>query len=548
MLGYPASGSITTVAPIAAQKIYRALYAQDDIHLTRRLTLNVGMRWELDGPFSERFNRLSFFDPNAPSPLAQATGLNVKGRLGLVDSPDRSSRTNFNPEYRQFGPRAGMAYQVLKSTVIRAGYGIFWLPSEQTGAIGPDADPLNSFATPMVTTTNGGLTPFNTFSNPFPNGVTQPLARNPNYQNLLYGLGLGTVLPDNPIPYAQQWNFNIQQQLPGNFLVDVAYAGSRGVHLYYGTISTDQLAPQYMALGSQLLQSVPNPFYGLISNGTLAQPTVTYNQLLRPFPQYSAVNLTGRDTGDSIYHSFQLKLEKRFGSGGSLLASYTNAKLISDVDSVTAWLESGQALPQNFYNLKGERSLSAFDVPQRLVVSYVVDLPFGAGKKFLGGTRGVAGKLISGWGMDGVWTVQRGFPLFITASQNLANAFAGTSRPNVNGQDPNLSSGSAVSRLGKWFDTSVFSQPAPFTFGNAPRTLPNVRSQGIDNLDFALFKNTLFGPDDKLGLQFRAEVFNLANRVQFGYPGQAFGTAQFGIVNSQLNQPRLIQLALRFSF
>jgi hypothetical protein len=105
-----------------------------------------------------------------------------------------------------------------------------------------------------------------------------------------------------------------------------------------------------------------------------------------------------------------------------------------------------------------------------------------------------------------------------------------------------------VSRLNKWFNTADFSQPAPFTFGNSPRTIPNVRTQGIDNLDFALFKNTTFGPENKMGLQFRAEVFNLANRVQFGYPGQAFGTAQFGIVSSQLNQPRLIQLALRFSF
>ena len=548
MLGYTAGGSITTLASIASQKIYRAVYVQDDIHLTRKLTVNLGLRWELDGPFSERFNRLSVFQPNVPSPLAKATGLNVMGNLGLVDSPAHSSRNNFNPDYKQFGPRAGIAYQVMKNTVIRAGYGVYYLPALQTGAIGPDGDPLNTFSNPMITTTNGGLTPFNVLSNPFPNGLTQPVGRNPNYQNLLYGLGIATELPNNPPPYVQQWNFNIQQQLPGNFLVDAAYAGSRGVHLYYGTIALDQLAPQYMALGSQLLQSVPNPFYGLIPNGTLAQPTVTYNQLLRPYPQFGSVNFTGDDAGDSIYHSFQLKLEKRFGAGGSLLVAYTNSKLISNVDSQTSWLEVGQALPQNYYNLKGERSLTVFDAPQRLVTSYVLDLPFGQGKKFLSGAKGAAGKLISGWGLDGVLTMQRGFPLFITASQNLSNAFAGTARPNVNGQDPNMDSGSAVSRLSRWFNTSVFSQPAAFTFGNAPRTLPNVRSEGIDNVDFALFKDTRFGPEDKLKLQFRAEVFNLANRVQFGYPGMSFGTAQFGIVSTQLNQPRLIQLALRLAF
>jgi hypothetical protein len=548
ILGYPGGGSLPTVAPIAAQKIYRGLFFQDDIHLTKRLTLNLGLRWELDGPFSERYDRLSFFQPFATSPLAKSTGLNVAGNLALVNSPDRSSRNNMDSHYNQFGPRAGMAYQLLKNTVLRAGYGIYFLPSAQTGAGGPDSDPINQSSTPMVTSTNGGLTPFNKFSNPFPNGFNQPPGRNPSYQNTLYGLGLTTVWPNNPIAYTQQWNFNLQQQLPGNVLVDAAYAGSRGVHLYFGTISTDQLAPQYMSLGTQLLQSVPNPFYGQINNGTLAQPTVTYNQLLRPFPQFASVNLIGRNAGDSIYHSFQLKLEKRFGAGGSFLLSYTNAKLISDVDSATAWLEAGQANPQNFYNLRGERSVGLFDVPQRLAASYVLDLPFGAGRRWLSGAHGVGGKLVSGWGLDGVLTSQRGFPLFITASQNLANAFAGTSRPNQNGQDPAISGGSAVSRLGKWFDTADFSQPAAFTFGNSPRTLPNVRAQGIANLDFALFKTTRFGPENKLGLQFRAEVFNLANRVQFGYPGQAFGTAQFGIVSSQINQPRLIQLALRMTF
>lgn len=547
LLGYPGGGSLPTVNPIASQKIYRALYFQDDIHVTSKLTLNAGVRWELDGPFSERYNRLSLFEPNTPSPLAQATGLPVMGQLALVDSQAHSSRTNFNPNYTDFGPRIGLAYQALKRTVIRAGYGVFYLPQSQTGATGVDADAVNTYSTPMVTTTDGGLTPFNKFSNPFPSGVQQPAGRNPNYQNLLYGLGLNTVLPSNPAAYTQQWNFDVQEQLPGNFLVDAAYAGSRGVHIYMGTQSMDQLPPQDMALGAQLLQTVPNPFYGLINNGTLAQHTVTYNQLLRPFPQYSAVNLIGHDNGDSNYQSFQLKLEKRMGSGGSFLLAYTNSKLISNVDSYTAWLEAGSALPQNWYNLRAERSLSEFDTPQRLVASYVVDLPFGEGKRWLGHARGLGGKLLSGWGLDGVWTAQRGFPLFITNSSNTSNAFAGTARPNENGQDPSLS-GSAVSRLNKWFNTADFSQPAPFTFGNSPRTLGDVRAQGIDNFDFALFKNTRFGPEEKLGLQFRCEVFNLLNRVQFGYPGMSFGTAQFGVVSSQLNQPRLIQLALRFSF
>jgi hypothetical protein len=501
LLGYPSSGTVPTVGPVAAQKIYRAAFVQDDIHLTQRLTVNLGLRWELDGPFSERYDRLSFWQPTVQSPLSKTSGLNVMGNLALVNSPDRSSRNNMDASYKNFGPRVGLAYRAFKNTVVRAGYGIFWLPAMQTGAGGPASDPIDQSSTPMVTTTNGGLTPFATFSNPFPNGINQPAGRGSTYQKQLYGLGLNTVLTHNPFPYTQQWNFNIQQQLPGNFLIDAAYAGARGVHLYFPTVIGDQLAPQYMSLGSQLLQSVPNPFFGQISNGALAQPTVTYNTLLRPFPQFASVNFVGRGAGDSVYHSFQLKLEKRFGAGGSLLLSYTNAKLISDVDSATAWLEVGQAQAQNFYNLRGDRSLGLFDVPQRLATSYVLDLPFGQGQKLFSGVHGVGGKLISGWGIDGVLTLQRGFPLFITASQNLSNAFAGTARPNVNGQDPNLDGGPAQQRLSKWFNTADFSQPASFTFGNGPRTLPNVRSQGIENLDFALFKNTTFGPENKMGLQ-----------------------------------------------
>jgi hypothetical protein len=447
----------------------------------------------------------------------------------------------------EIGPRIGLAFKVAQNTVLRAGYGVFWLPNNSVLGASPNSDAINSYGTPYVASNDGGLTPFRQLSNPFPNGITQPPQRDPSFQDRLLGLGVGTMFPSNAYSYAQQWNFNVQQQLWGNILVDLAYAGSRGVHLPVGTVLANQLDPKYMAMGPDLIKTVKNPFYGLIQNGNLANSTITQSQLLRPYPQYSAVNLLGSGVGDSIYHSLQVKLEKRFGAGGSLLASYTAAKLISTIDSLTNWLEVGGSQFQNHYNIRGERSLSAWDAPQRLVVSYVLDLPVGRGKRFLGNTTGVAGKLVSGWGIDGVMTTQRGFPLFITASQNLANAFAGSSRPNNNGKSPALS-GAPESRLKKWFDPSVFSQPAPFTFGNAGRTMPDVRADGIGNLDFALFKKTTFGPENKLGLQFRAEVFNLLNHPQFGYPGMAFGTPQFGVVSSQANDPRLIQLALRFAF
>ena len=159
---------------------------------------------------------------------------------------------------------------------------------------------------------------------------------------------------------------------------------------------------------------------------------------------------------------------------------------------------------------------------------------------------GPADKVISGWGVNGVYTAQSGFPLRLGTAVNLTNSFGGGSRPNlVAGCKPPIS-GAAQSRLNRWFDISCFQQPPAFTFGNVGRTLPDVRSHGINNFDFALFKNTPI--TELVGLQFRTEFFNVFNRVQFGFPGQALGNPQFGVVSSQLNNPRLVQFALRLLF
>ncbi len=248
----------------------------------------------------------------------------------------------------------------------------------------------------------------------------------------------------------------------------------------------------------------------------------------------------------SIYHSGQVKAEKRFSQGGSILASYTWAKLISDTDTLTAWLEpSGGLGVQNSNNLRLERSLANYDTSHRLVISYALDLPFGKGQKFLAGANGAAGKIISGWVVNGASTFQSGNPLPVSTAVNLTNSFGGGSRPNSNGQSPRLT-GPAQARLSRWFDTSTLSAPPAFTFGNLARNLSDVRSAGINNFDFAIVKNTQMS--ERVGLQFRTEIFNLFNRVQFSPPGLGLGTAQFGVVSGQYNNPRLVQFALRLIF
>jgi hypothetical protein len=250
----------------------------------------------------------------------------------------------------------------------------------------------------------------------------------------------------------------------------------------------------------------------------------------------------------------QLKVRKAFSGGQTVMVSYTIAKLITNTDTLTNWLEPAggtEYATQNYYNLNAEESLATFDVPQRLVASYVLDLPVGKGKRFLNQATGAANKFVSGWGAEGVTTLQRGFPLFLGTASNLTGSFGGGSRPNFDaGACPKGAalSGSAESRLNMWFNTACYVQPPAFTFGNVSRTLPNVRNDGLTNFDLAIFKNTTFGPDERLSMQFRAEFFNFFNTPQFGYPGMTQGTPQFGVVSSQVNNPRLVQFGLKFLF
>jgi hypothetical protein len=546
MLGYGASGNVVTPSPYSYRNYYAGIYASDTWQVSKKLTVNYGVRWELPFPFVERYDRFTVLLPNTPSPIAAASGIpNLMGRLGLVSSTDNPSRHAAATHMGLFAPRVGFAYRVNDKTVVRSGYGIFFVQNDGAGGA-----QLTSVTQSWVPTVDAELTPASTFSNPFPTGLLQPPQRNPNYQTLLLGTGISAPIPGTSAQhfgYLQQWNFNVERELPGGVAVEVAYAGAKGTHLVGGPV-LDQLPDQYLSLGgAALTKQVPNPFYGLVPFGTLAQPTVQAGQLLRPYPQYTGVTAANDGNRDSVYHSMQVKVEKRFHQGGTVLAAYTWSKNIGDIETGMSWLEAGPlAGIQNNNDLRGERAVSGFDVPQRLIVSYVYDLPMGKGKALLGHVNGAADKLASGWGVNGISTFQAGFPLTLTTSTNITDSFGGGSRPNyVGGCDVSVP-GAAQSRLTQWFNTSCFTSPPAATFGNLGRTLPTVRTAGINNFDFVVFKDTRV--TERVALQFRTEFFNIFNRVQFGPPGEALGNAQFGVINSQVNLPRLVQLALRLRY
>ncbi len=304
------ASSVQEPAFTASQQLYSALYVNDVWQVSRKLTLNAGVRWELTGPWTERYNRISVFFPNAASPLAATTGLPIKGDLGLVDTPMQPRRTAINPDYHEFSPRVGLAYMLTPSTVIRSGYGIFWLPLDVNLFSSPDHDSINAITENMNTSLNNGITPYNVLSNPFPNGITPPPQRNIDPNLALYGNGVTTQTPNNPFGYAQQWNFDIQKQFGPSFLVDIGYVGSKGTHLPLQTQSVDYLPIQEVqqqaaALGATaFLGTVPNPFAGKVpATSPFSSSTIAYEQLLRPFPQFNGVSYASQGTGDNHYES-----------------------------------------------------------------------------------------------------------------------------------------------------------------------------------------------------------------------------------------------------
>ena len=547
LLGYPSSGNVISPALVAGQQLYPAVFFNDDWHVSPKLTLNLGVRWEHSGPWTERFDRLSVFNANQPNTVLAAAGMNVLGNVDLVDSAYNTYRSNIAPNWTQFAPRFGMAYQIKSKTVFHAGYGLFWLPNDVAWDYSPNNDPLNAFNQAYVPTIFTGV-PANSISNPFPGGIIGPPGRSATYAQTLLGQGITESQVTNPYGYAQQWNADIQQEFGNGFLVDIAYGGAKGPHLPIESPQIDQLPDQYLSMGNQLTQNVPNPFYGIINPSySLGAPTVQYGQLLRPHPQYNGVSYAGQGIGNSTYESLQIKAEKRFSNGASILAAYTFSKLISNTDTITSWLEAGgTGGVQDWNNLRAEKSLASFDTPQRLVVSYVMDVPVGKGRKYLSNANGFVQAAIGNWGVQGVTTLQSGFPLHFGTNVNQTNSFGGGSRPNVVAGCDKSISGSTQSRLDEYFNTACFTQPDAFTFGNESRTDPTLRSPGIANWDFAAVKNFPFG--ERMNLQFRGEIFNLFNRTQFGYPGQTQGNSSFGVITTTQNLPRLVQFALKLNF
>jgi Carboxypeptidase regulatory-like domain len=554
----------------AGKQTYRAFYFNDTWHPADKVAISLGLRYELQSPWTERFNRLTYFDPNAASYLNQdlpAGSRMVNGDVFLLPS---GTRSNLPLPKDNLAPRLGLAYSVTPKTVLRSGYGIFWVPNYVSFALNPNNDMVNAAST-TYTGTVDGTHPYNTISLPFPNGISPPPGRSLGIlgtQQFLTQVVQSITEVDkghHPNGYVQQWNMSVERELPGAFFVSAAYVGSKGTHLEQYSQQVNQIsdallaqaATQYAAGGKSavaLLQSVPNPFFVNGQALALTASTTTAGQLLRPYPQYTGVELAGQGSFSSTYHSLQLTARRRFAGGGSLSVAYTNSKLISNTDTLTSWLEPGVGGIQDNNNLGAERSLSSQDVPQRLVISYVLDLPFGQGRRYLQNASSLLNAFVGGWGIDGVTALQRGFPLvFANGQANDATLFGAGSRPNFVPGCPAAYSGRGSRRLQSWFNTACFSAPTDFTFGDESRVDHALRADGVNDSDFALFKRFPLGREASAGIEFRVEFFNVFNRTQFAPPNTICCTANnanFGAITStaQGTNPRLVQFALKLFF
>jgi len=594
----------------AGKQTYRAFYVNDNWKVTTKLTLNLGLRWELQGPWSERYNRLSYWDPNATNATVTGcqgltAGTPCPGDVFLVKTGANSSPNNIPLDKKEFAPRIGFAYSADQKTVVRGGFGVFWVPNYVSFGLNPDNDVINLATTPFTATTNGGLTPLATLdangctlagtsfanfscTNPGPFTAGQILlppgrAQTPATTSAFVAAAGSPTLAPYLGPkegYVEQYNFGIQRELPAGFFVDLAYAGSHGVHLAQYSTHFNQIPDSFVqqaaaqaaaGLPVSIAQTITNPMAGTSPNATIGAPTIVAGQLDRPYPEYTDLNLAGYGCCGSSYNSLQLSVQRRFQGGGTMLVAYTNAKLLTNTDTLTSWLENGftggVGQVQDWNNLAGERSLSSQDVSQRLIVSYVLDLPFGHGKRFLGGVSGVTSKVVSGWGIDGITTFQRGFPLKITyagAATPLEALNVGVSnvRPNVVGGCDKAAQGSGLAgQLNQWFNPNCFATPPAYGFGSEARVDSSLRADGWRNFDFAVFKKTNI--TERVGLEFRTEFFNLFNHPVFGFPGTNFAPTTdpvTGAVNNAANSfgtvagtnpganPRLIQFALKLVF
>lgn len=540
-------------------------YLQDQWHLTPRLTINMGLRYENQRPATERFNRLMYFNLNVPNPVGTAvsplyneTINQVFGRSlagGFQYAGDGNGRFAWPANNWNFAPRLGIAYKVTDRLVARAGGGIIFLPtSAMISFDNPGQFYGFSSTTSYLATQNNGYSPLNLVNNPFPNGISQPQGSSQGLSTLV-GNGLGQIWPlaPHPVGYTEQWSFDLEYQINANSAFQIGYSGNKGRRLLYGNpnLDADQLSPQYLGLRSQLDTQVPNPFFGVVDPNTYlgSVNTIAYNELLRPFPQFTYLQWTRSLPGArSSFNAMNAKYNYRFGNGLSALITYQWSKALDNgPEDSLGWATGNQW--RDAYNTMLDYNISTHDVPQSFSTAVVYDLPYGRGKRWGSSSPTVVKEGLGNWEVSSVITLQSGLPLYglmASPSNQLNNyGFPGPQLPNVvnynmtpTNQTPN-----------NWINAAAFSTPAdPYALGNAAQRITQLRTRAQRNIDFSVAKN--FG-SEQYQVWLRGEFLNLFNYAQYNsfcLDISESTCGPFGTAYGTQNQPRTIQFSLKFMF
>lgn len=533
LLGVVAGGQIISLPQYSFQSWINGSYVQDDWKVTRRLTLNIGLRYDIASEPVERWNRHSNFLPYVTN---KETGYGGVLTYAGVDAPRQFVERDNN----NFGPRFGFGYALTKDgkTAVRGAFGILYLNGLSGNTSGDNSNSLGfSATTPFVAPGGGPFPAFQLSQGPQNIVIPQGVAGGPA---AFRGLSVRFQDPNQRTPYQEQWNFTIDRALPGKWTASVSYTGNHGVKLFGGNYDINSLDPQYYALGNVLNNSVANPFAGRIPGTSLNNATVSRVQSLKPLPDYLTVATFANHGLSSSYHAFQAHVQRRYSNGFSLMVSYTNSKLIDEVASSSGSQGGTDDYRLGKFNRRLERGIDPNDISQRMVISGLYELPLARHAK------GWQGRFVKGWQINSISTIQRGDPLEVRG----ANNFTGINFPNVL-YDPTLS-GEKRNVL-QWFDVAAFRNPADWTVGNVGRSLPRTRGPGLLTMNLSLFKT--FRISERVRTEFRAEAFNGLNHTNPLNPNVSFSPNRDGVSTNpnfgritSASPARRLQFGLRLSW
>ena len=496
---------------------FQEYFIQDDWKVSDRLTINAGLRYTLNFPSTEINGQTAVFN----------TGTRQLEYPGT--EPVRPLK------WDNFGPRIGAVYRLTDKTIVSSGYGKVWI--EMAGITTPFTTPNFPFLQDVSQRTLDNIAPAFVLSR---GPTVTPVSLTPDA-----GLGQGVFAVDGTLGsgYAQQWNVSVQRELTANTAIEVSYLGSKITNIGIPDSNANQLTEEQLKLGPTLLERVSNPYFGIIPrSSSIGDPTITRAQLMKPYPDYTAVSFYRNNVGTTNYQGLAFSIRQRMSGGLTYSAAYTRSKLTDIASSVfDASILTGpltNAAVADSHNLERDRDYSTGDIPHYFAASVVWDLPWGEGRAKH--PTGVVGALVNNWSVASFMTLQSGVPVAVTQANSLGYAGFTTQRPNLVG-DPTLPADERTPA--RWFNTAAFATANQFTIGSASRN--PVRGPSYHDVDLAVMRNVRFGGERALEL--RLEVFNLLNTANFGAPAAQLGPASFGTITTALD-PRVLQLVAKFWF